>query len=131
MVRDAIPLLSHMGFGVRDFGGNTVVADAIPVDLIVWAEGMLLREIVGDLLERENEASIPVGEGETISPLEHSLAISYARHTAIKSGELLSIQEMQALIDQLFATQEPFVCSQGKPTVVKMSLDEIDQRFGR
>ncbi|HCR18169.1 MAG TPA: DNA mismatch repair endonuclease MutL [Candidatus Latescibacteria bacterium] len=131
VVRDAIPLLSHMGFGVRDFGGNTVVADAIPVDLIVWAEGMLLREIVGDLLERENEASIPVGEGETISPLEHSLAISYARHTAIKSGEILSIQEMQALIDQLFATQEPFVCPQGKPTVVKMPLDEIDQRFGR
>jgi DNA mismatch repair protein MutL len=131
VVRDAMPLLDHMGFGVRDFGGNTVVADAIPVDLTVWDEGRLLREIVGDLLERETEAAIPIGEGDQISPLEHRLAVSYARHTAIKSGDLLSTPEMQSLIDQLFATREPFVCPRGKPTVVKMPLDEIDQRFGR
>ena len=128
-VREAIPLLEMMGFGIRDFGGNTVVVDAIPVGLKAWEDGKLLREIVADLSEKEPQA--PAGGDGSISPLERRLAASYACHTSVRSGDALSTREMQGLIDQLFATREPFVCPHGRPTVVKMSLDEIDQRFGR
>ena len=130
-VREAMPLLETMGFGVRDFGGNTVVVDAIPVELKVWEDGQLLREIVGDLTDRERRSSVPVGRQNVISPLEHRLAAAYARHTAVRSGETLSPRGMRAMIDRLFATREPFVCPQGRPTVVKMTLDEIDRQFNR
>ncbi len=126
-VREVMPLLEKMGFGIRDFGGNTVVVDAIPVDLKAWEEGKLLREIVQDLIAEE---SGPTGDRE-VSPLEHRLAASYAAHTAVRSGDALSTREMQVLIDRLFATREPFVSPHGRPIVVKMSLDEIDQRFRR
>jgi DNA mismatch repair protein MutL len=127
-VREAMPLLEKMGFGVRDFGGNTVVVDAIPVDLKAWEEGKLLREIVRDL---EGRFSASPGQDRQISPLEHRLAASYAAHTSVRSGDALSTREMQGLIDRLFATREPFVGPQGRPIVVKMSLDEIDQHFRR
>lgn len=130
-VREAMPLLEAMGFGVRDFGGNTVVVDAIPVELKAWEDGRLLQEIVDDLTDAESRSSVPAGRRDVVSPLEHRLAAAYARHTAIRTGERLSSREMRALIDRLFATREPFVCPNGRPTVVKMSLDEIDRQFSR
>ena len=130
-VKEAMPLLEAMGFGIRDFGGNTVVVDAIPVDLKAWEDGRLLHEIVDELGERERESSVPLGGQKTVSPLEHRLAAAYARHTAIRTGARLSGREMRALIDRLFATREPFVCPQGRPVVVKMSLDELDRQFSR
>ncbi len=130
-VREAMPLLEAMGFGIRDFGGNTVVVDAIPVELKGWEDGRLLQEVVDELGERERQASVPVGGQKAVSPLEHRLAAAYARHTAIRTGERLSAREMRALIDRLFATREPFVCPQGRPVVVKMSLDELDRQFNR
>ncbi len=130
-VREAMPLLETMGFGVRDFGSNTVVVDAIPVDLKAWEDGLHLREIVGDLTDRERRSSVPVGRQNAVSPLEHRLAAAYARHTAVRTGERLSPREMRAMIDRLFATREPFVCPHGRPTVVKMPLDEIDRQFSR
>ncbi len=130
-VREAMPLLEAMGFGVRDFGGNTVVVDAIPVELKVWEDGRLLREIVGDLTDKERRSSVPVGRQNVVSPLEHRLAAAYARYTAIPTGKKLSPREMRALIDRLFATREPFICPHGRPTVVKMPLDEIDRQFSR
>ncbi len=130
-VREAMPLLEAMGFGIRDFGGNTVVVDAIPVELKGWEDGRLLQEVVDELGERERQTSVPVGGQKAVSPLEHRLAAAYARRTAIRTGERLSAKEMRALIDRLFATREPFVCPQGRPVVVKMSLDELDRQFNR
>jgi DNA mismatch repair protein MutL len=125
-VREALPLLERIGFGIRDFGANTVVVDAIPVGLSVWEEGQLLRAVVQDLLDRE--AAGTSGSDER-NPLERRLAASYAHYTSIQVGDGLSPPEMQGVIDRLFATREPFVCPQGHPTVIKMSLDELDRRF--
>ena len=131
LVRRAIPFLERMGFGIRDFGGNTVVIDAIPQDMTDWQDGQLFREIVGDLSETEKASGETPSDDESRSPLEHTLAASYARHTAVGRDVTLSTREMQALIDQLFGTREPFVSPAGRPTVARISLDEIDRRFGR
>ena len=39
--------------------------------------------------------------------------------------------EMQTLIDQLFATKVPYVCPHGRPIIIKLSLEDIDRKFGR
>jgi DNA mismatch repair protein MutL len=38
---------------------------------------------------------------------------------------------MQYLADRLFATRSPFVCPHGRPTIVKLTIEELDRRFGR
>ncbi|MBT4137554.1 MAG: DNA mismatch repair endonuclease MutL [Candidatus Latescibacteria bacterium] len=131
-VREAMPLLERMGFGIRDFGGNTVVIDAIPVGLKAWQEGHLLRELIQDIADAEKRTSVPPGlQARQVTLQEHRLAASYAWHTSIREGDELSTVEMRGLIDQLFATQEPFVCPYGRPTLVKMGLDELSNRFRR
>ncbi len=132
LVREAMPLLEKMGFGIRDFGGNTVVVDAIPIGLQAWQDGQLLRDMIRDMAEAEQATAVPPpGQDRQIAPQEHRLASSYAWHTSIRTGEGLATEEMRALIDQLFATREPFIGPYGRPTLIKIGLDEIDNRFRR
>ena len=129
-VREIMPLLEKIGFGIRDFGGTTVVVDAIPLNLKAWEEGALLREVAGDLVDTDRVP--PSAEGDRpVSHLEHRLAASYASRASLQAGDVISTREMQALIDQLFATRDPFVSPYGRPTVVRISMDELDRRFGR
>jgi DNA mismatch repair protein MutL len=66
-----------------------------------------------------------------ITDRRHNVAASYGCRAAIKAGDKLNAAEMQMLIDQLFATSNPYVCPHGRPIVIRLSLDELDRRFGR
>ena len=50
---------------------------------------------------------------------------------AIKAGDKLSGEEMNALLDQLFSCENPFFCPHGRPTVIKISLEELERKFAR
>ena len=59
------------------------------------------------------------------------VAVSFACKAAIKDGDVLSQDEMNNLIDMLFATQDPFTCPHGRPTYIRMPLSELDKKFKR
>ena len=126
-LREAIPHLEQMGFGIRDFGGNTVVVDAVPSGLESWNEGGLLRELVNDLIS-ERTAHLDLGD-RAIDPMAHFLAVAYARRVAIPHGRQMLEAEMENLIDTLFACSEPYTSPSGRPTLSRLSLDEIGRRF--
>ena len=126
-VRDAIALFERVGFGIRDFGGSSVVIDAIPSGIDGWAEGALFRAMVDDLLG-ESASALALGD-RNVEPLEHTVAQTYARHTAITHGTSLSSEEMRALIDRLFTTSEPYSSPEGRPTLYRLSLQEIEKHF--
>ncbi|MBI4530639.1 MAG: DNA mismatch repair endonuclease MutL [Candidatus Latescibacteria bacterium] len=121
ILRDIEPLLVQIGFGLREFGRGSVMVDAIPVHAGNWSADDVLRTIIDDILQSH-------GMGDL---LRERLVASYSCHTAIRSGDRLSVKEMQTIIDRLFATKNPFVCPHGRPIVIKIPLDEIDQKFGR
>jgi DNA mismatch repair protein MutL len=58
-----------------------------------------------------------------------SLARALARNTAIKAGQHLSSEEMNALIDELFACEMPNISLSGKPVISTFTLEELLQRF--
>ncbi|UCF64975.1 MAG: DNA mismatch repair endonuclease MutL [bacterium] len=113
--------LRKIGFHITILSGRTILIEAIPADVKVGYEGKILLEIID--YYRENEA----GEYQ---PHER-IAAAFACKNAIKSGEKLSQLEMNALIDQLFATREPYFCPHGRPVIVTLSLEEIDRKFKR
>jgi DNA mismatch repair protein MutL len=118
---EILPTLEKIGFGLKDFGGNTVVIEAVPVDVRPGRE----KEVVFELIEEFKESrqgSLNVSD---------VVAKAYAGKSAVKSGDRLTLSEMASLIDQLFATADPYVCPHGRPIVVNLPLDEIDKRFGR
>jgi DNA mismatch repair ATPase MutL len=63
--------------------------------------------------------------------LTWELEFPNVRITIQKVGERLTEGEMSALVHQLFATEEPYSCPHGRPTVVKISIDELNKKIGR
>ncbi|HNE84616.1 MAG TPA: DNA mismatch repair protein MutL, partial [bacterium] len=84
-------------------------------------EQKILTEIIREYKEHEHDAMDP----------RDNLAKSFACKSAIKSGDPLNVDEMNGLIDQLFACKFPYVCPHGRPIIIQLTLDELDKRFMR
>ncbi len=121
VLKEINPLLVKLGFELKFFSKNTVVIEGVPEDVKQGLEENVLMELVQDFMQNQSNSTDP---GEFI-------AKSYSSKAALKAGDRLTEKEMRLLIDQLFAASMPYVCPHGHPTVVKISLDEFDRRFGR
>jgi DNA mismatch repair protein MutL len=116
------PLLERVGFTVRPFGGNTLSIEAVPPEVErAGRQEEVLLALLDDLLER----------GARGSGVQEKIAASLACHAAIRFGDRLDPDERRALVDRLFACERPQVCPHGRPTHFVLTLDELDQRFGR
>lgn len=122
LITELLTYFDQLGFAIKPFGRNTIVVDAIPTDL--RAEDEL--KIIEDLLSLYKEYQ----QHGKMDPRDN-LAKSFSCKAAIKAGDSLSVAEMRSLLGQLFATTMPYVCPHGRPVVLKISLDELDHRFGR
>jgi DNA mismatch repair ATPase MutL len=85
----------------------------------------VMSEMMAGLLRPERGGAGPRGE-----EFVQRLARVYARVTSVKLGDPLDYPRVSALIDGLFATQNPYVSPSGAPIVVRLSLDEIHRKFG-
>jgi DNA mismatch repair protein MutL len=115
------PLLTRLGFVVRELSGRTVVLDAVPGAFPKWPHERIIQDILAEL---------PSSRSATRDLID-SIARTVACKTAIKAGDPLRQEEMRALADQLFATELPYSCPHGRPTFMRMTLEELDKRFGR
>ena len=120
-VREITPLLEKLGFMIKCFGGRTIVVEGVPVGLRLGAEEKILLELLDEYKERL----------QTETDVQERVAKSYACRSAIMTGDKLSLDAMTALIDQLFATQNPYFCTHGRPTIITISTEELDKRFER
>ncbi len=114
-------LLERLGFSVRPMSGRTVMLEAVPGAFQKWPQERILQEVL---------AEIPTGSS-AMRDLIESMATTFACKTAIKAGQKLNEEEMRGLIDRLFATELPFSCPHGRPTFMRMTLSELDRKFGR
>ncbi|MDP8207381.1 MAG: DNA mismatch repair endonuclease MutL [Candidatus Electryonea clarkiae] len=121
MMEEMTPYLARVGFDVEKFKDDYWLIRSFPSGIKLKNEEKLLREIIADY--RMEHAL-------KIAP-EESVAASFACKAAIKAGDPLNTEEMNALIDELFQTQYPFVCPHGRPIVINLTLDEINKLFGR
>lgn len=113
--------LEKVGFLTEPFGGQTVLVRGIPSGLRNWNDGALLRDVLADLGDSGHSQRDP----------REAILASMSCHGAIRAGEKLTLPEMQALMDQLFATELPYSCPHGRPTLVRIGLPELERRFGR
>jgi len=110
-------LLPSMGFEVEPFGFRSIIVRAIPSGTKNWNDGRLLQDILGE-------------KGLGKSGVEMMMK-SYSCRAAVKAGERLTQEEMESLSDQLFATEFPFTCPHGRPTMLRVDLDDLERRFQR
>ncbi len=126
-IEDRLEALRAIGFDLEPFGPATLLARAVPGPLAKGANASAddLREL---LLELAGYRETGGGHSETWE--EHALA-NVACKAAIKARDVLSLEEMRALIGQLEQVDARYSCCHGRPTMVHLSLAALERQFDR
>ena len=117
--RDAF---EQLGFGIEGFGGQTLVVQSVPMPHHRFDAERALRETLASL----------AGDRIASTATRHErLAMTVACKAAVKAGDALSVSEMRALFADLARTTLPAHDVHGRATIVQLSWDELERRFGR
>lgn len=118
-----VATLQKMGIGIENFGGRSFRIDSLPAFLEVADVAEFLRNVIDELIT----------SGRTTSPMrlgEEMIATTVCRH-AIKANDELRYPEVEKLIRDLLACELPYCCPHGRPTMIQISLSELEKKFGR
>jgi DNA mismatch repair protein MutL len=116
-----LPELEAIGFDLTNLGQQSYAVNGIPAGIEGLDIVMLLQGIVNDAVGQTAEAS------EEIS---HSLALSMARTAAIPHGQVLSNDEMESIVNQLFACSNVNYTPDGKAILCILPQRDIEQLLG-
>ncbi|GAB6875684.1 DNA mismatch repair endonuclease MutL [Thermaerobacter litoralis] len=124
------PAVARLGFQVEPFGPRSVVVRAVPAGLAGRPAPDLLTDLLSRLL---TEAVRGEGEGEggAVLDTDRAARILAACKAAIKAGDRLHPQEMAQLLADLARCRQPYTCPHGRPTVIRLGVEELERRFGR
>ncbi|MHA2424448.1 MAG: DNA mismatch repair endonuclease MutL [Candidatus Thorarchaeota archaeon] len=115
--------LETMGFTVGSFGGSEVLVSTIPE--------ILGKRVSEDELIVFVDRILDIGEKDAVDQFMDELLKVTACHSAIRSGQKIGHEEAKRLIANLFETDGKYHCAHGRPSIVKISKKELDERFGR
>ena len=110
-----------LGFRFEVFGKNTVLVSGIPTETTGNE-----KELFEGLLEQ-----FKLNQSELSIPLRENLAQSLAKRTTIKTGQKLLKEEMEAVVQGLFACRTPNFSPEGKPTFFIFDSAKIENYFTR
>jgi DNA mismatch repair protein MutL len=117
-------LLNQLGFGVEEFGKDTVLLTKHPVLL----RRVELPDLVRDLAERlESSGTASPTRRDLLDELLHMMSCK----AAVKAGQRLSAEEIDALLQQRHLIDDAHHCPHGRPTALTLSRSELDRQFGR
>ena len=116
-------VLAELGLGIEEFGGTTVVVTRYPGLLKKADPARIVRDVV-DLLATG---------GKNVSPrdLTDRLLHMMACKAAVKAGQRLSPEEIDALLAQRHLVDDAHHCPHGRPTALTLTRAELDRQFGR
>ncbi|PKB80090.1 MAG: hypothetical protein BZY88_09930 [SAR202 cluster bacterium Io17-Chloro-G9] len=120
VLQDQAPTLEAYGFALEPFGENTRLLRAVPAILASQDPGQALVDVL-DMVAFEG----------LVRQREDVLAASIACHSAIRAGRAMNQAEMEALLEQLDATDNPHTCPHGRPTMLHFSAMHMEREFGR
>ena len=122
LLRELDPLAMALGFDYSISENRTVTIRGVPSDLRPGAEKEILQSILDEYKANTELTHLPIQE---------NMARSIAVRGAISPGVKLNEDEMRTMIDRLFQCKEPYRTPIGKPTLIRLTYDELKQRFNR
>lgn len=122
VLKEHLEVFKGLGFEVEEFGGNEYALRGVPSDLYGCNEKEMFEAVLDELAQGVS--------GGQMSVVEEKIA-SMSCKAAVKGNNSLSLQEMEALLDQLLTLDNPYNCPHGRPTIISMSKYEIEKKFKR
>ncbi|HEX4140869.1 MAG TPA: DNA mismatch repair endonuclease MutL, partial [Candidatus Methylacidiphilales bacterium] len=119
-----IETLQQAGVGITRFGPAAFLIDALPAMVKPRDVGEFIRTVVADLQQEGGETR----KGRRLS--EEVVAKTVCRH-AVKANDALKPAEWDQLVHDLLACDLPYTCPHGRPTMIQLTLAELEKKFGR
>ena len=120
---ESMDLLKEIGFELQEFGGTTILLMSHPT---LIPRGNLIR-IVKDFAEQLIQNDGKMNRRDLLDHMLHTMSC----RAAIKSGQRLTLEEMQELLRQRHLVDDSHHCPHGRPTALTLSRGTLDQQFGR
>ncbi len=122
MVISHIDLFEQTGFDLEDFGDDSIVIRAMPDDIMGVDPQALFDALLNALSTDAGTINIDFFV-EKLSGM--------ACKAAIKGNTEISLQEADALIDELLTLKNPYNCPHGRPTMISLTKTELERKFKR
>ena len=119
------PFLGHLadlGFEVEPFGGHAFLLRSVPAPLVGQDPRALLEALLDEL---------PACRRLDPEAVREQLAMKAACTAAVKAGDILTLEQMRALLHDLEAAWSPATCPHGRPAFVLLTVEELERRFMR
>ena len=116
-----MPDLQGLGFELTDLGARNYAVNAIPAGL----EGINPIEMIRDMVATAMEKGAGLHDD-----VNQALALSLARNAAIPYGQVLGNDEMESLVNALFACQNVNYTPNGQKILAIMAQTDLEQLFG-
>ena len=116
-------VLSHLGLEVEHFGGETVLVNSYPAMLANFSPAEVLHSIAEQL---QAGGKSPEAR-DLLDDLMHSIACK----AAVKFGDSLTPEEVEALLSQRNLAQDHHHCPHGRPTTLVFTREQLDRQFKR
>ena len=113
--------LSKLGFDISELGNNAIAVNGYPSMLSGQDSVKILEGFIAEYLNLEKDVRMNVHE---------KMAQSLSKTSAIPYGKILLPEEMQEIVDQLFACSEPGFTPGGLPVINILTMEELARKFG-
>jgi DNA mismatch repair protein MutL len=122
-MEEELDQLLSFGYDIEPFGGDSYLVRGVPAALSGLDSLRLVRAALGEA-ERDCRSS-------TVIEAQSRIAARLACHAAIKVNFPLAMEKMQYLVRELWNAKQPTVCPHGRPTTLRIGLEQIERNFGR
>ncbi len=116
-------VLARLGLGIEEFGGDTVLVTSTPAMLSQVEPTRLLR----DLADHFRGGPVPPTADAVLEDVLNMVACK----AAVKAGQRLSTEEVEALLERRHLVANTHHCPHGRPTALTFSKTELERQFGR
>jgi DNA mismatch repair protein MutL len=114
---------AQLGLDISSFSAKTLAVRAVPTTLAQGDAVELARSVLGELSQHDASS--------VIERAQHDILSTMACHSAVRANRSLTLEEMNALLRQMEATERSDQCNHGRPTWRAISIKELDALFLR